>query len=473
MRKLFFTLFIVIVLGAGLVLAVKRYVGNFSLPILSVQKGQEISSLDMGLLRQILGFDKPRIFLVLYLNNTELRPGGGFIGTYAVIKVDKGVPHILKVEGTEILDNFAPKNFISRPPDPIAKYLHVSRWNFRDSNWSPDFVSSTVKALELYKQERGMNADEIFGVIGITPTVIENFLKITGPVFVDGIEFNSANFTEKLEYEVEYNYEKRGIDFFNRKQILSTLTAAVISRVRSGLLTRWADYWQLINAMLKQKQIILYSTEVKLQKFVESKNWAGGIIDFTGDYLLWADANLGALKTDAVMARELNYKIYQNSQGEWLGEIAMTYNHLGKFDWRTSQYLDYARVFVPMGSRLLSVSGADETDYLADYPTDLGTENGYQWFGAFIKVYPGKEKILTFKFKLSPLVVKNIEAGVYKLLAQKQIGTVANILTLDLNFGKTLTYGNPSETAKSLGDNKYELKTDLILDREFTVKLKN
>ena len=69
------------------------------------------------------GMEEPQTFLVLFLNNTELRPAGGFIGTYSVIKMDKAKPQVIKVEGTEILDNLAPKNFPSVPPMPINKYL--------------------------------------------------------------------------------------------------------------------------------------------------------------------------------------------------------------------------------------------------------------------------------------------------------------------------------------------------------------
>src|SRR5438045_4135675 len=62
---------------------------------------------ERDLVSEALGMSSPKTYLVLLLNNTELRPGGGFIGAYAVVQFDKAVPHILKVEGSEILDNAA------------------------------------------------------------------------------------------------------------------------------------------------------------------------------------------------------------------------------------------------------------------------------------------------------------------------------------------------------------------------------
>ena len=65
-----------------------------------------------------MGNTAPQTYLVLFLNNTELRPAGGFIGAYAVVKIDKSKPQIIKVEGTEILDNLAPKDFPAVPVLP-------------------------------------------------------------------------------------------------------------------------------------------------------------------------------------------------------------------------------------------------------------------------------------------------------------------------------------------------------------------
>ncbi|MDO9509981.1 MAG: DUF4012 domain-containing protein, partial [Candidatus Magasanikbacteria bacterium] len=158
------------------------------------------------LVRDGLGFSGERHTLILFLNNTELRPGGGFIGSYAVISANNGIPSLLKVEGTEIIDNYSSSYLESVPPTVIKKYLGVEKWYFRDSNWSPDFVESSKKGLELYTKENGVAAEDIDYVVGLTPTVIREALKITGPVKVNGIEFTADNFVENLQWEVEYGY---------------------------------------------------------------------------------------------------------------------------------------------------------------------------------------------------------------------------------------------------------------------------
>jgi len=65
-----------------------------------------------------------------------------------------------------------------------------------------------------------------------------------------------------------------------------------------------------------------------------------------------------------------------------------------------------------------------------------------------------------------------IREGDYGLEVQKQLGSIANGLTLDLDFGKTVARATPPEDAKDWGDTRYRLSTDLRVDRGFTVGLR-
>ena len=75
------------------------------------------------------------------------------------------------------------------------------------------------KTMELYIKEKGLYSDKIDAIIALTPTVVEEILKISGPITYDGIEFNADNFTEKLEYEVEYGYKDKNLKFVCLKKM--------------------------------------------------------------------------------------------------------------------------------------------------------------------------------------------------------------------------------------------------------------
>ena len=152
-----------------------------------------------ALMPDLLGFGQPRTFLVLFLNNTELRPGGGFIGVYAVVRADRGRTSVLKIEGTENIDNAAAKDKLPEPLPVMKDHLKVDRWYFRDANWSPDFAASARQALDLYRREGGTAAAEIDTVVGVTATVLEELMRLTGPVSVQGVGFAAGTVIEKLE----------------------------------------------------------------------------------------------------------------------------------------------------------------------------------------------------------------------------------------------------------------------------------
>ena len=67
----------------------------------------------------------------------ELRPTGGFIGSYAIMTFDKGRLAEIVVNDVYTADGQL-KGHVD-PPEPIRKYLGEGGWFLRDSNWDPDF----------------------------------------------------------------------------------------------------------------------------------------------------------------------------------------------------------------------------------------------------------------------------------------------------------------------------------------------
>ncbi|MBT4120626.1 MAG: DUF4012 domain-containing protein [Candidatus Magasanikbacteria bacterium] len=425
-----------------------------------------------NLLPRFLGFTQPVNYLLLFQNNTEIRPSGGFLGVYAVVRVDKGKMEVLKVEGTEILDRNTPEDWKPTPPKVISEHLDVDRWYFRDANWSPDYVESVKNVLKLYKGEEGLLADEINAVVAITPTVLEKFIEKIGPVVVQDIEFTAENVTEKLEYEVEYGYDDKGISFHERKQIIEPFMLELLSRLKINSLTKIQDYFEIIEDLTKEKHILMYSFDEDTQKEFDDRGWSGRVEKTEGDYLMWVDANLAALKTDHAMERVLSYSFEPREDGGILATAEMEYIHNGSFDWRTSRYRTYARIYVPVGSEFIDSAGSmawDRTDKLGTI--DQGEELGKQWFGAFISIEPGKTGKLSFSYLLPESVSKQIENGSYTLFVQKQAGTIDHGLTLGLKFGNNIVAASPEEIELEWGDSVYKRSDDLRVDREFEVIL--
>src|SRR3989338_2761080 len=145
----------------------------------------------------------------------------------------------------------------------------------------------------------------------------------------------------------------------------------------------------------------------------------------------------------------------------------MTYNQKRKFDWKTTRYRTYTRVYLPLGSRLIRSSGSWLNDKTQNPTKAVGSvdqvdELGFTSFGAFTSVEPGEQNILVFEFQPSVEVIEQIESGQYDLTVLKQPGSQNNALTIDLDFDKNVTHARPSEDAQQWVDDRYRLNT--ILD---------
>lgn len=418
-----------------------------------------------------LGLTAPKTYLMLFLNNTELRPGGGFIGSYAVVRIDKGHPNVLVVEGTEVLDRKANRAKLAPPPPVLTKYLGVDRWYFRDSNWSPDFSQSAKQTLINYRAEDGLHSDSIDAVVGVTTHVLEELMKLSGPITVEGIEFTADNVVEKLEYEVEVGFNKRGIEHIERKQILGTLFQKLIEKLGPDLLREPNKYFVLMDELAAQKHILAYSEKLESQKKFMDYGLAGLFAPTTTDYLLWVDANMAALKTDHAVERSLSYAFKPDGAGNLVATATMEYKHQGKFDWRTSRYRTYTRIFVPPGSTLESVETLSNTGKrVVIKETNVEHYLASEVFGAFVSIEPGETKSMSFTYRLPSSVRVAVANHQYSLSIPKQLGAKVYRLTLGLNFGKNITSAVPAEEQKNWGNSVYTYVGDLKVDRWFTVK---
>jgi len=113
---------------------------------------------------------------VLFQNNFELRPGGGFIGSFGILKVKGGKVTKFEVHDTGNFDGRIPDTVA--PPYPMKETLNIPSWKLRDSNWEPDFETNAKQAIEFYKM--GQGEENFDGVVAITANVLTSFLSGRG-----------------------------------------------------------------------------------------------------------------------------------------------------------------------------------------------------------------------------------------------------------------------------------------------------
>ncbi len=106
-----------------------------------ISKILEETSLHFPAILKLLGDRYPHRYLILFQNNNEIRPTGGFIGSYAIMDINDG--YIENLETYDVYDLDGAYWEIIEPPEEFYKF--TSNWRFRDSNYSPDFSYSAKK----------------------------------------------------------------------------------------------------------------------------------------------------------------------------------------------------------------------------------------------------------------------------------------------------------------------------------------
>ncbi len=374
--------------------------------------------------------NQEKTFLILFQNNMELRPGGGYIGTFGVLKMKNG--HIV------FLQTYDLSNFDGRVPNgiptpyPMKETLNVSDWKMRDSNWSPDWATNAKKAVEFY--HLGQGQENFDGVIGINTDVLASFLQVTGPITLPDYPgtYDSQNAILNLEYQVEKGYAAQGIDKGERKTVMTELASAIMQKVSSFNISQKLALAKVILADLGQKDIQLYFKDAAMESAAVSAGWSGDVNEkWNQDYLDMLDANLGAFKSDYYIRRSFDYTIDMTGATP-KADLKITYAHTGKVkDWMTRNYLSYLRVYVPNGAWLESSNGWDTNSI------QYGSEFGKKYFGSIVKVPLGETRTVELQYNLPAEIANN-----YNLLIQKESGvnTVPGKITVIGHDGQQKVY---------------------------------
>ncbi len=142
-------------------------------------------------------------YLILLQNNAELRPTGGFIGSFALLTVENGKFLDFRVE--DVYEADGQLNGFVAPPEEITQYLGEAQWFLRDVNWSPDFPTVAQQAGWFLDKELKIKPD---GVIGINLSVVKKMLEVSGPIrLVDYDEvITKDNLYERAQQHAELNF---------------------------------------------------------------------------------------------------------------------------------------------------------------------------------------------------------------------------------------------------------------------------
>ncbi|USN53855.1 MAG: DUF4012 domain-containing protein [Candidatus Nomurabacteria bacterium] len=430
-------------------------------------------------------------YALVFQNSNELRPTGGFMGSWALISVRDGRVKVLEVPGRGFLDLNFGSDAPYVPPEPLQ--LVNPTWQIQDANWWPDFPSSAEKINWFYERARGYQLD---GIIAMTPAVVEDLLSLTGSIELPDydLQVDAESFRTGLQEAVEVTYDK---ELNQPKQVVGALLPKLLESVFALPTKDLLQVASVLTDSLAHRDILLYSKDVDLQNEIRDLGWAGEVLSAPHDYLQVVEANIGGGKTDGMMQQDISHEVSIQSDGSLEVHLTLHRRNLGdpNDEWTGVKNVSYLRFYVPEGSRFLSAEGFTAigpgrqqrvpSDAQSD-PTSAGLEqidaedalshtqisHGFAKtiFGNWLELGPGEEVTATISYQL-PFTWDDVRKDGYSLYVQQQAGTSQRTLLSSFSFPESFTPNWSSPTGGEvyrLG-NSVRFSAPLVMDQSYAL----
>jgi len=433
----------------------------------SLQEFQAISHL----LLSLVGHDRPRTYLFLFQNQTELRPTGGFMGSLAEVDVDRGELKKIRVPGGGPYDLRNQLTTRVVPPQPLQ--LVASRWEFQDANWFPDFPAA-AKKIDWFWSKAGQPT--LDGIVTINETIMPKLLAVTGPIDMPeyGKTITADNFLLETQKAVELEYDKTENQ---PKKFIGDLMPKVLEKIKGSNHDEWLTYLGVLTEALDTKEVQVWAANSDEEGLVERFGWSGQLKPSAGDALALVEANIAGQKTDGVIDERVTHDANIGEDGTIVDTVTIARQHNGQKGelFRGGNNVEYLRLYVPQGSELIEASGFDapssslfkvllpqdplDPDVAREVQNERQTvspdvtatdEFGRTAFGAWVQLAPGASSVTTFKYKL-PFTVMDISKrtmsqtdssvprAAYTVLLTSQSGKENRLIQSQVHFPSSWT----------------------------------
>jgi hypothetical protein len=452
---------------------------------LFIQLGDGLSLYAYGLqlvddVPSIIGLDEPVTYLVLALNEDELRGGGGFITGVGEFVIRNG-----EIASMQFTDSYFADDFSLPYPDapaPFSQFMNIDLWVFRDSNWSPDFPTSARQAIALYRPPESVTPA---GVVAINQYAAASIIDVVGPLRIPGdptmvtsetlVEYmRNAWSPENFDNTYEWGQQ--------RKSFLGDLTKAALQKIESGSVD-WTNLLRVTVQLIEQRHIQIYMENEDTEVFLEAENWASTLYLPSYDFFTFVESNVGYNKASTRIERILTYAV-DLTQTPITAELTLSLRHRSQLKVSCTpganvfptyeQSMDRCywasyRFYVPEGTQLLTASEhpipANQVLTGQSWPgvttVESAPEGGATVFEQAILLPTASTVAIYFKYSLPENTVQEQEDGtlIYSLGLQKQAGlrTIPTTIKLHVPHNAIISSMHPEAQQVEPGVLIYEL----------------
>lgn len=309
-------------------------------------------------------------YLVVFQNNTELRPGGGFIGSYGLLKLSHG--KFVSFNINNVYDADGQLKGHVEPSFEIRRYIPLVHLYLRDSNFDIDSVNNAKKEAYMLQAETG---DRVDGVIGVDLSLVKNLLGALGGVYVPN--YNENVTSDNFFLLTEQHAEKDSFAGSTQKQdFLSALFFAIQKKITD----KTVNYESLSKALLKgvtQKHLLFALLDPVVQAPFGANGMSSALIDsredsrnVLNDFLGINEANLGVDKVNYYIKRSVSQKVLVSGDGRVAETVSLSLQNTSDGQWPGGEYKNYIRFILPKDVSLTGVNINGEDQKIVPAVTD-------------------------------------------------------------------------------------------------------
>lgn len=436
----------------------------------------------------LLGFNGKKEYLLLFQNNMELRPGGGFIGSYGILTLENG--KVLDFTINDVYDADGQLKGHVEPPFPIRRHLPSEHWYLRDSNFNVDFskaASEAAKFLFLEKNKR------VNGVIGVDVTFVQKLVSAIG-------EVNVAEYKEKVTGENLYELTQVHAEknFFpgstQKKDFLRSLFSAIQTKLSDKENLPYLDIAQAFGEALQEKHVLFAFDESNLQNLFTVNGWSSSLWDNRKedrrnikDFFGISEANLGVNKANYFVRRSISKKTNIADDGEIKSSVTIAYKNVNENNvWPGGAYKNYLRVILPKNAEILDIYIDEKRQEIVPAVTNpltyesrnfkppLGLEMDRQeegdktTYGFVVTTAPGALMTIEVSYSIPQKAPISLSSFTYNLRFFKQPGTENYPFDLSVTYPENWTTSFVSEKSNTM-ENGLTIPSDASRDKDYII----
>jgi len=441
----------------------------------------------IDIMPKLLGFEGKRVYAVLFQDNTELRPGGGVIGSYGLLTLEKGKVADFTIHNVYDADGQLRAHV--EPPFAIRRYMPLVHWFLHDSNFDVDFVKDASSASYFLKLETGQSVD---GVVGVDLSFVQELLTVLGPVTV--AEYNETVSKDTFFLLAEKHAEKN-FPVFQKKDFLTALFIAIKEKLQGKNSFSYPSFLNILTEGLQRKDVVMAVATSSLQNVFTVNNISSSLWDkrplingVINDAMGISEANMGANKVNHFIKRSVKQTVSLDNVGKLREIVDITYNNTSKNEWPGGSYKNYLRVVLPQQTRLTDIAINGQSQKIVAAVTDpfIYEEKGFvppsgievettqeeeKAIYGFLVIIPASSIMtVSISYELTMEVDLANPQIDYNLLIYKQPGTKDDLF--EFSFAPPNQYAPIEQTRGVITEGeKLVKKTYLSTDQNISIRL--